>query len=314
MDNNKKRFTPYNLIPNETIKKIANNLKRIDKNKLKEIVIQAFIEYFGDDTSKELLSCSIKTIPLLKIPNAVVMVTFEDNPFPGDGTHTIAGFSRILTKSQIGDLAPIPVIYLSPFQDEDILEHEKIHICQYLQDEAYPMTPDQKELFLSKNLYEGVRYLLKNIGREAAEDFFINATCYITWIEMEANYYTRSYSNPYEWMEKVYRSSQTIVRFESMYEILEWGNLDMDKDRERFPRFCGTMEKEVDWVGELVSSTSLSLYDLILEVHDEYETNLMYGPISEYEENDYDEDNDKINKLSDEEFLDWPKKRDNNRS
>jgi hypothetical protein len=314
VDNNKKRFTPYNLIPNETIKKIANNLKRIDKNKLKEIVIQAFIEYFGDDTSKELLSCSIKTIPLLKIPNAVVLVTFDGNPFTEDSISTIAGLARILTKSQIADFAPIPVIYLSPFQDEDILEHEKIHICQYLQDEAYPMTPDQKELLLTKNLIECISYLLKNVGRGAATDFIINAACYKTWIEMEANYYTRSYSDPYNWMEKVYVSSQPIVTFDSMYEHLEWGKIDMDKAKERFPRFCGIMEKEVDWVGELVSSTSLSLYDLILEVHDEYETNLMYGPISEYEENDYDEDNDKINKLSDEEFLDWPKKRDNNRS
>jgi hypothetical protein len=311
MDNNKKRFTPYNLIPNETIKKIANILKRIDKNKLKEVVIQAFIEYFGDDTSKELLSCSIKTIPLLKIPNAVVLVTFDGNPFTEDSITSIAGLARILIKSQIADFAPIPVIYLTPSQAEDTLEHEKIHICQYLQNRAYPMTPDQKELFLTKNLDEGVSYLLKNIGREAAEDFFINATCYITWIEMEANYYTRSYSNSYEWMKKVYRSSQPIARLELIGVVLEGRKADRDKVLERFARFCNTIEKEVDWAGDLVSSTS-SLYDLIRDVHiehSEFEMNRDFGPISEYDKNEYDEDNDKINKLSDEEFLDLAKKR-----
>ncbi len=285
-DNIKNRkFIPYKLTPTHTIKIVAKALTEIKKQALEEYVIQGVKEYFGDNIQERFLSCSIKKAPLLKVPNAVVLVSFSNNPLINPDSLNIIGLARILVKSQNGDLAPIPVIYLWPNRSRDTLKHEKIHICQYLQDRAYPMTPGQKELFLSRSLEEGVDYLLGKTGKDAATDFIINAACYKTWIEMEANYYTRKPITPEVWMMKVYNSSLPIVTFNICSQIIGWDNKDMDRVREKFDSFCSSMEKEVKWVSDLVrSSSASSLHELIFHTHEEYEIEMMFGPISENEE------------------------------
>jgi hypothetical protein len=58
----------------------------------------------------------------------------------------------------------------------------------------------------------------------------------------------------------------------------------MDKARVTFKTFCGTMEKEVKWVNDLVRHfNSSSLDDLILEIHEEYECDLIFGDLAEWE-------------------------------
>ena len=302
-----RKFIPYKLLPKRNIVRAANDIKKIDKTELKDFVIDEFLKYTQSDTSKYRLSCSIKTAPLLKVPNAVILVTFYDSPFDSFNGITIYGQARILKKSKNGGVVSLPVIYLTPDRSKDILMHEKIHICQYLQDSAFPLTTNQRDLFLSMNLKDAMQYLLNNADRDAAIDFIGNANCYRLWIEMEANYHTRKITNYLEWLKMVYLSSNPIVTLEQMRSIMELDSKEMSKVQEKFITFCNTIENEVKWVSNFVRTVNdRSLYDWILEAHDEVETDMMLGPINEWEGDRFEID--EYENLTDEEFMKEAKK------
>ena len=275
MSKKARRFIPYNQLPTKTLENISEGLATMSKSKLKKLVLEGFSDYFGANALEELPQCSVEATSLLDVPQASVLVTFETHPFRGQEYKPVAGLTRLLGKTQNPDLPLIPVIYLMPRHAEDTLEHENIHACQYLHDVSFPLTSDQKNLFLSMNLEHAARYLQETQGRDAVTDFIINATCYKTWIEMEANYITRKPKNIQAWMMKVYLSSVPIVTFNSVQIVMEWTNDDMETATVGFTGFCNIMENEVKWVADLVRKSGAgSLHKLILETHKEYDMNL----------------------------------------
>jgi len=282
-------FIPYKTVSKKLLKKIANGLKRIDEYELNKFVIDEFKDYFGEDVSEEHNHYSIDFAPILKVSGSSVIVTFDEYPLLI--SEKIGGIARLYTNSDIGADFPIPVIYLMPNRYNDTLKHEKIHICQYLLDRAYPLSLEQKEIFLAKNLLDGFKYFLEKNGRSASVDFIINATCCKTWIEMEANFHTRKPKNLSTWMMKVYKSCRPIVTFESIIYFTEWSNEDMREAVARFDQFCTSMQNEVKWVSQIVKSSSYnSLHDFIFETHEAYEMDLMFGDIDEDDEDDEDDE------------------------
>ncbi len=276
MNNENRKFIPYKLLPKRNIIKAAKEIKKINKTNLEDFVIDEFRNYFRNEVQNEPLSFSIKTATLRGISNAVILVHFNKYPLGIYNGFEIDGQARILKKSQNGDVLHLPVIYLTPdkrstpHERSTTLKHEKIHICQYLQDHAFPLTPDQRDLFLSKTLEDAKEYLLSNADRDAAIDFIINSICYKTWMEVEANYHTEKSMDDFELIKQIYRSSNPILTLHLMIENMNWKVTEMDKAAKTFKAFCNTMQSEIKWVNNLVhSNTSDSLHDLIIKTHHE---------------------------------------------
>ena len=117
-------------------------------------MLSDFKKYFGPNVSKRLPSCSIEIKQLLNIPNALIVITFKYHPFINQDFAIVKGFSRI-PKFDLEGALPIPVIYLMPDYGKSIFKHEVIHACQYLQDNSYPLTARQKEIFLTTDITTG---------------------------------------------------------------------------------------------------------------------------------------------------------------
>ena len=270
-------FIPYHTLSRNLIENLAKDLLEIEKGDLEKIVAEKFFTYFREIISPYPPSYSMEIISLLDVPGAMVLIFFDKHPFrPQD--RAISGFSRLVRQRDSGQI--IPCIYLMPNHADDTIEHERIHICQYLLDSAYPMTSEQREfyLFFPESMIDCFLYLRENFGNSIASDFIINAACYVLWIEMEANYATIKPDKPWPWMEKVYKSASPLMKFQFLYENYGWDADEIPK----FKEFCDILENEVDWVKEIVTRiSSNSLYDAIWELHDEFETELMFGPIEE---------------------------------
>ena len=110
-------------------------------------------------------------------------------------------------------------------------------------------------------------------------DFVINAVCYKTWIEIEANFHTRGSLNVWKWMYQAYRSSCPITTFNGISHSIPWKNEYMKKSEIGFTNFCNLMEQEVKWIQDAVKDFNMPLYDLIMDIHEEYEGNMMFGDI-----------------------------------
>jgi len=160
----------------------------------------------------------------------------------------------------------------------------------------YPLTKEQRELFLSHNIDVGIDLLLDTSDKNSAIDYIINVYCAALWIELEANYFTlKDDIDIFNLIKKVYLSSKPILSFDALLgkETLSMKNEDMITIRDRFSSFCNKIENEVPWIKNhiLKGSAVDSLHSLILEVHDEVETDLMFGPIDETDLNyNFDDD------------------------
>ena len=124
------------------------------------------------------------------------------------------------------------------------------------------------------NLIYGAKYFLETAGEQAMVDFIINVTCYKTWIEFEANYYTKGNRKTWDWMYQAYKSSVPIETFNGIASSMPWNNNYMKEAQIRFADFVNLMEREVRWLKNVAKDCKEScLYDLIMKLHDEYETN-----------------------------------------
>ena len=305
------KFIPYDQVPPATIKTISDGLLKFPKNHLKQILIKYFSEDMKEIIIKELPKSSMEIISLLQYPDCLVVVTFKRYPFKRDigEKYGFAGLARIIKTPIL-----IPVIYLMNNRNEETFAHEKIHVCQYLLNEAYPLTSDQRTVYhLPGSIPNKLNQILSSAGKGAAMDFLFNVACYKTWIELEANHYTKDITESYnvdDWMKKVYASSLPISTIEQGLAFLGGKNDDMEMAGDKFRGYCAEMEREVDWVRTLVEKSFYSnLHELIIETHDTFETEMIFGPLDfDGEGEEAHKEYDESESLSDKEFLKKAKK------
>lgn len=293
-----KKIMLYDEIPKDKIVTISNELSKIGRKQLQQIIIDDFRNYFEEIVVKKLPKFTTTLHPLLDVEDSVVVVEFKGNPFAIE--IPICGTAR-LAKTAEGQI--IPIIYLLNTSNITTLNHEKIHICQYLLDQSYPLTETQKTILLKDNADKSIRYLLKHNGKENALEFVINSTCYKTWIELEAQYHTIEYTDIYSLMERAYSSSLSIITLNTAFGILECDNKDVEVVRNRYIAFCDLLKEEVSWLNALCGEQTPSIYELILETDDEWETKQFCAPIEDWMVPEYDDNDEDEDELSNEELL-----------
>ena len=103
---NKKYFLSYNKILADKLRIIAEYINSFDIKELKEFLLYDLKKYFGPQAIGRLPSCSIETKPLLKVPNTLVVITFNSHPSiyksgPCNNlwvcSHTRTGYQRRIT-------------------------------------------------------------------------------------------------------------------------------------------------------------------------------------------------------------------------
>ena len=109
--NENSKIIPYDKVPKNNIIRAAKNIKKFKKQKLRELVQNGFINYYDKDfcTNKS-SSFSIKTVSLLNVSDAVVLVIFKTNPLESFSGYVIGGQARLLRASLQNNNIDIPVI------------------------------------------------------------------------------------------------------------------------------------------------------------------------------------------------------------
>jgi hypothetical protein len=277
-------FPPYTSVEDEALQECAKALSRLSKTEIRDVASSTFMSYFQ---LNDLPEFSIRLEHIEGVQDAVAVVTFSAHPM----AENIAGLAK-LAKSP-SDACPIAIIYLMPDRNEWTLDHEKIHICQYLLRNTYPLTKEERALYL---YYPGtldicLPELVKN-DNDAAFQYLISVAAYKTWIELEANFFTTKPSEGatitfLDTLYNAYHSAHTIFTIEGGMEITGG---EMAVARDRMVDFLGLLQNEVSWVGEGLSAEGKSsLHDELLQIHDEVETDLMFGTFDEEEMSDFDD-------------------------
>jgi hypothetical protein len=265
MDN---KFIPYYRVSNKEIENISTTISKINKNALKQMVLNEFTKYLGDIDKDRIPKFSIKIESILDIKNSLVVVNFKDKLYYSDGEpYSIAGMAHLL-KTNDGKI--IPTIYLSTAKNPATFKHEIIHIYQYLQKESYPLTERQKSYLLENNFINALKNLNASDGKNKALEFIINVVCYSTWIEIEAEYHTVKHDYVMTLLEKSYSSSLPFDKLKYACQLLGCDENNQKETLDKYEQFCNLLQNEVGWLKALITKDypSGNLYDLICQVHD----------------------------------------------
>lgn len=175
----------------------------------------------------------------------------------------------------------MPFVVLFDMARETTLEHEKIHLCQYMLGSHYPLMRHEFLLMMNHDLETAIKILEQN-NVNVAQEFLIKAVSYKTWIELEAHYHTVPRGNSIdfgEWARRSYLSSLPIETFNECAGRPQWGNQFIHKAGDLFSSFCSELESSVPWIMAGVKERRLeSLQAMLFEEHEEFQMEMMFGP------------------------------------
>jgi len=281
------KFESYDKVRPAQLQKSAADIKQLSVVELNKAIAEHLREYFKSDISEEgIFNFEIETTSVNGIEDAAMLVKYTEYPLLIPGELQINGMARLVKMNKDNLKSDvIPAIFLFRGDESfDSLDHEKIHICQYLLDSHYPLSEEEFDLFSSKELDDAAVHVLESSGEEKALQYAIHAVCFKFWMEAEAVFHSQE-KQYYEWLEHVYRTSMPIACFEGLRELLGWENDSWNTVRKRFSQFCSEMQTEVDWIRTMLIGRAL--HDEIVVAHNEWETEMLFGPI---DENDLDHD------------------------
>ena len=274
---------PWDSLDKTILQRCAKLIRDSSEQDMETAVIEDCQKYLWfSDVSPE--SVSIATHSILGVDGAVIVVYFEEFPeIISDGYSEVAGMARLLeTKEGV-----LPVILALPYTSEQTIEHECIHICQLLNPQPYLLTLAERMSIFQKQSEIVIKDILSE-SPERALDLLIRLTCYKVWMELEACYFTKT---P-DVLDHAYRSSQPIAAFKHC--IFEWGIDTKVPDAykrciDEFHDFCTELKSQTDWIRDLIGDQHL--YDALFWCKEEYETEMMLGPIEDFEY-DFEEDDE----------------------
>ena len=158
--------------------------------------------------------------------------------------------------------ASIPLAIIAPHASPSILEHEKIHLCQYILKNGSPFSQQQLALSHHDNLVQGIDKLLQDGGEASACDFLVRYTCYKVWTEFEAYWFSATPRCSYdELVARVVRSARPMATLENGLQMIQ-PPLEVGRECLRnFEVFCSTTLSAIDWLLELRGERQESLHD-----------------------------------------------------
>ncbi len=255
------KFISYKEVSQPKLKSIAKILANLKTDNIHSQIKREFLNYLRDENIYQRdLNFVIKREPLESIENVIILVEFNTHPFAShDDLYRLRGQARLLSFPRVS--SSIPVIYIMPNKGSNTIDHEKVHLCQYLLDSAYPLTHDQRKILHEMNIPDGIRYFVESSGKLAGIDYLINQVCYQTWIELEANFSARNSSteldmdSAFEIIKAACRSAVPIETLEIIYAHPNVGldhSFDLDETKSKIYKFFDELEESVIWVEKLV--------------------------------------------------------------
>ena len=273
--------TPYawDSLDKNILKKSFELIERLSPQEIENLVVNYCKNHLGCN-NLESQDYLINTHSLLGVEGSIIEVRF--NVIPAnfvEGGIQIAGMARLI-ETENGTL---PVVLLFPSSNEETLEHERIHLCQWLNDKTFQLTLGERKEFLQQKLCASMKRVIEE-NPENALDLFIRITNYKVWIELEANHFSkRAFSNR-SVLDKAQRSSQPFSAIEHGLDELGFTKIFPEAKsmcKRAFVEFCNDLELHVDWIRDLVAeSKSETLYDALWWCKMDYETELMTGFIN----------------------------------
>ena len=223
---------------------------------------------------------------LLNVDGAAIIAKFNEYPMTQDNPlYQIAGIARLIQVEK----RILPVVLIFPKTNKTTLEHECIHLCQWLNNQTYQLTLTERIALFEQNLEVVIKSVLSKHPEEAL-DLLIRSTCYKVWMELEAQYFTNA---QHVILKRAQRSAMPFTTFERSLD--EWGFYKdipnaMAICSEKFPLFCAELESQVEWIRGLVAkSVSKTLSEALWWCKEDDETEMMFGPIKDWELEDQDE-------------------------
>jgi len=275
--------SPYSWdsIAESVLQKSASLIESLSEQAMEEIIIENCLKHLGFSSIAP-QSVSIVKQPLLSIDGAAVIVQFNKYPeTQEEDSHLVAGMVRLIEI----DEGILPVVLVFPNTNETTIQHECIHLCQLLNNQTYQLTLAERISIFGQNPETAIKNLIRTDPMKAL-DLFVRLTCHKLWIELEAYNFSCHNSSKiqYNVLDRAQRSSQPFTTFEQ--GLYKWGFYEvipnaMEICSEAFSNFCAELE-QVEWIRSLVNeSGSKTLAEALYWCKEEFETEMMFGPIED---------------------------------
>jgi hypothetical protein len=259
-----KRFVPYDRVPLSRIREAAQRIASLGPKNCRTIVMGGFRAYYGDTAlASRLPRAEVSDSPLRGVPRACLVVNFERSPLLP--TESILAHASLFSWKANQDVL-VPAVFLYGPAGHASLAHEKVHLCQYLSGQPYPLTEAEIRFVLRRNLKDALPEIEKSMERDKAVEFIANLVCYKLWIEAEAVHACEPKLSAGAWMKRAYRSANCFETLEESSKRLKWAPEEDKKAVEMFYGFCDVMQAEVGWVRDLLSD-GRQLRDVVAKVY-----------------------------------------------
>ena len=232
----------WDSIDKSILQKSANLIKNFSLKAIKEVVIEKCKKNleFSSIWSHNVL---VVKHALLGVDDAAIIARFKKYPkTENDDFLQITGMARLFQVEN----GILPVVLLFPDIDETFLDHECIHLCQWLNNQSYLLTMSERIALFQQKIEVVIKSVLRTNPEEAL-DLLFRLTCYKVWIELEA-YYS---GNTQYVIQHAHSSSRPFEMFSDVIPIFGIDRYIPDaKDRcmNEFIEFCNELESQVEWV------------------------------------------------------------------
>lgn len=259
-----KRFVPYDRVPLSRIREAAQRIASLGPRNCRTIVMGGFRAYYGDAAlESKLPGAEVSVSPLRGVPRACLVVNFERSPLlPAKSILAHAGLFSWKANQDV----LVPAVFLYGPSGHASLAHEKVHLCQYMSGQPYPLTEAELRFVLPRNLEDALPDIEKSMERDKAVEFLANLVCYKLWIEAEAVHACESKLSADAWIKHAYRSANCFETLGESSKRLNWAPEEYKKAEKMFLGFCDVMQAEVGWVRDLLSD-GRQLRDVVVKVY-----------------------------------------------
>lgn len=270
---------PYDRVDRKVLEDIAKRVAAADKSMLHKAAIDLVEEYFKGIFLKPITKSCIEVEELLGCYGACIVLNVESDVVDRSLGFNLAGVARLLHVDGV-----VPLVILFEGSSAINKAHEKIHLCQYLLNDHYPVTQNQFLLLMESDIEGGIESL-ERVSAASAMEFAINSICYKVWIELEANFFALGVERTKEydlWAYKSYRSSLPFESVEELFERDGWGNDFVRMAYDKMDEFFQVVSNSSGWVDDHVAKAGYeSLSAMLWEMHERFEDESLFGPITD---------------------------------
>jgi len=263
--------------------KSASSINNFSSQNITNVIIENCQQYllFSNMTPQKV---SIEKHSLLDIEGAAIIARFKEYPkVQNTNVHNFAGIARLIQMENVH----LPVVLLFPNLNSTTLEHECIHLCQWLNNQTYKLSLAERMIIFGQNPEVAIKSILKT-KPEQALDLFIRYTCYKVWMELEAIYHT-SINNKETLSSVIHRAQLSSLPFQVMLNgIHKWGLNIKNQNAgklcyDEFYTFCNEL-LQINWIKDLVdTSSSPTLYEALYWENEDFEVMNIFGKIDDSE-------------------------------